>query len=160
MFWKYLSIFTKCSYCYVWTLTTYVGLLSVLSRGQNYATFCSTPECGQQICFFKISILPWLTEYHQVQLAWMVYTESQNTCLEVVHFTECSIFLLLISCIEPKTSSLTLSKIHWHRQWCFLGGQWEISSKVSALLMEHRGGRHIHTDTRARMQVDFVFDGS
>lgn len=90
----------------------------------------------------------------------MVYTESQNTCLEAVHFTECSVLLLLISCIEPKTGSLTLSKIHRHRQPRLLGGQQEISSKVSAPSMEHRGGRHIHTDTHARMQVDFVFDGS
>lgn len=148
------------SYCYVCTLATYVGLISVLNRGQNDATFCSTPECGQQICFCKISISPWLTEYHQMQLAWMVYTESLNTCLEAVHFTESSIFLLRTSCIEPKSGLLTLSKIRRHRQPCLLRGQREISSEVSAPSMEHRGGRHIHTDAHARMQVDFVFDGS
>lgn len=95
--------------------------------------------------FCKIGSLPWLTEHHQVQLELMVYTESQNTWLEAVHYTECSIVLLLISCIEPKTGSLTLSKIHWRRQPCLLGGQQEISSKVSAPSMEHSGGRHIHT---------------
>lgn len=110
-------------------------------------------------CFCKISILPWLTEYYQAQLGRMVYTESQNTCLEAVDFTECSILLLLISCIEPKTGSLTLSKIHWQRPPCLLGGQ-QNSSKVFAPSMEHRGGRPIHADTYARMQVDFVFDGS
>lgn len=102
------------SYCYVCTLATYVGFIRVPNRGQNYAIFCSTPECGQQICFCKISISPWLTEYRQMQLAWMVYTESQNTCLEAVHFTECSVLLLLISCIEPKTGSLTLRSLFAH----------------------------------------------
>lgn len=98
-------------------------------------------------------------EYHQMQLVLMVYTESQNIGLEAVHFSECSFLLLLISCIEAKTGSLTLSKIHWHRQLRVLGGQQqEMCSKVSAPSMERRGGGHMHT--HARMQVDFVFNGS
>lgn len=51
-------------------------------------------------------------DYHQMQLDLIVYTESQNIGLEAVHFPECSFLLLLISCIETKTGSLTLSKIH------------------------------------------------
>lgn len=57
-----------------------------------------------------------------MQLAQIVYTESQNTCLEAVHFTECSILLLLISCIEPKTSLLTLSK--------HIDTDWEVSRRL------------------------------
>lgn len=32
--------------------------------------------------------------------------------------------------------------------------------KVSALPLKHRGGRHIHTNTHALTQVDFVLKGA
>lgn len=83
-----------------------------LTRGGIAQPPIQHQECGQQVCFHKISILSSLMEYHQMQLVLMVYTESQNIGLEAVHFSECSFLLLLISCIEAKTGSLTLSKIH------------------------------------------------
>lgn len=85
-----------------------------------------------------------------MQLDRTVYTESQNTCLEAVRFTECSILLLLISCIEPKTGSarsLVPKHIDTDSRVC-----WEVGRRLVVRCPLHQwssgeGGAFTHTHT-------------
>lgn len=117
-------------------------------------------KCGQQILFLRSASCRDLKEYRQEQLVLMVYTVSQNTSLEPAHSFQNVHFCYYSYPVQyKKISSLTLSKIQWHRQLWGLGDLQEMWSKVS-INEPQRKRSHTQTNTHSLTQVDFVCNGS